>query len=43
MNRTVSSYGKQWKVACYIRLSKEDEKGKGAARESESIVISVIC
>ena len=37
MNRTVSGYSKDWKVACYIRLSKEDEKGKGAVRESESI------
>jgi len=34
----MSSYNKNWKVACYIRLSKEDEKGKGAVRESESIV-----
>jgi len=37
MNRA-SNYGKNWKVACYIRLSKEDEKGRGVNRESESIV-----
>ena len=37
MNRA-SDYGKNWKVACYIRLSKEDEKGRGVSRESESIV-----
>jgi len=34
----MSSYSKNWKVACYIRLSKEDEKGRGVSRESESIV-----
>lgn len=40
MNRAagMSSYSKNWKAACYIRLSKEDEKSKGVVRESESIV-----
>jgi DNA invertase Pin-like site-specific DNA recombinase len=37
MNRVISSYEKNWKVASYIRLSKEDEKVKGVIRESESI------
>ena len=37
MSRKNSDYGKKWKVASYIRLSKEDEKGKGVVRESESI------
>lgn len=37
MNRAISGYSKNWKVASYIRLSKEDEKGRGISRESESI------
>ena len=34
----MSSYNKNWKVACYIRLSKEDEKSKGGMRDSESVL-----
>ena len=36
--KTASSYNKNWKVACYIRLSKEDEKSRGVVRESESVL-----
>ena len=35
-NRNVSNLNKNWKVASYIRLSKEDEKNRGV-RESESV------
>lgn len=37
MNPKASSYKKNWKVASYIRLSKEDEKGRGVVKESESV------
>ncbi|MCL2397507.1 MAG: recombinase family protein [Defluviitaleaceae bacterium] len=37
MNQSVSNYSKEWKVASYIRLSKEDEKTKGVFGESESV------
>ena len=37
MEHQISDYKKTWRVACYIRLSKEDEKSKGGMRESESV------
>jgi len=38
MKQAMSSYSKKWKVACYIRLSKEDEKSKGVTKDSESVL-----